>query len=176
MIHHLKTPLTEEQLTPLEAGDEIRLSGTIYTARDAAHKRLLGMIETDVALPFDPEGAVIYYVGPSPNKPGEVIGAAGPTTSYRMDEMTEPLLVLGLKGTIGKGKRDPKIAAMMLRYSAVYLIAIGGIGALMSASIVASEIIAFEDLGTEAVRKLEVVDMPLYVGIDTKGNDIYQSR
>ncbi len=173
MIHKLQTPLTEEQLKHLKAGDEVQLSGTIYTARDAAHKLLLEMIDRGETLPFELRGAVIYYVGPTPNKPGEVIGAAGPTTSYRMDDMTEILFKLGLKGSIGKGKRDKKIAQLMADYRGVYLIAIGGIGALMSSTILSSEVIAFEELGTEAIRKLEVNEMPLYVGIDPDGIDIY---
>jgi fumarate hydratase subunit beta len=157
----------------LKAGDEVLLSGIIYTARDAAHKLLLEMIDRGEDLPFDLQGAIIYYVGPTPNKPGEVIGAAGPTTSYRMDDMTEALFELGLKGSIGKGKRDEKIAKLMADHRGVYLIAIGGIGALMSSTILSSEVIAFEELGTEAIRKLEVKDMPLYVGIDPEGIDIY---
>lgn len=173
MIKKLKTPLDQEQILGLKAGDEVLLTGKIYTARDAAHKCLLDLIDQGSELPFDVEGSIIYYVGPSPNKPGEVIGAAGPTTSYRMDEMTLPLLKLGLKGTIGKGKRSSDIVSYMKKFGAVYLIAIGGIGALMSHSIKESRIIAFEELGTEAIRELYVEDMPLYVGIDAYGNDIY---
>lgn len=173
MIKRITTPLNDEQLFDLKAGDEVLLTGKIYTARDAAHKCLLDLIDQDSELPFNLEGSIIYYVGPSPNKPGEVIGAAGPTTSYRMDDMTLPLLKLGLKGTIGKGKRSDDIVGYMKEYGSVYLVAIGGIGALMSHSIKESRIIAFEELGTEAVRELYVEDMPLYVGIDAYGNDIY---
>jgi fumarate hydratase subunit beta len=173
MIYKLTTPLTDEKVMKLKAGDEVLLSGVIYTARDAAHKRLLELIEKDIPLPFDPTGQIVYYVGPSPSKPGEVIGSAGPTTSYRMDDMTEPLFEKGLRGTIGKGKRAASVATLMKAYRGVYFVAIGGIGALMSQSITKSEIVAFEELGTEAIRRLEVVDMPLYVGIDSMGNDIY---
>ncbi len=173
MIRKISTPLKEEEIVLLEAGDEVLLSGYIYTARDAAHKKLLQLIDEGKDLPFDVNGQVIFYVGPTPNKPGEVIGSAGPTTSYRMDEMTLPLLKLGLKGTIGKGKRSEDIKNYMNEYKAVYFIAIGGIGALISNSIKESEIIAFEELGTEAIRKLYVEDMPLYIGIDSYGNDIY---
>ncbi|MEA3423706.1 MAG: Fe-S-containing hydro-lyase [Bacillota bacterium] len=173
MIRKISTPLKKEEILLLKAGDEVLLSGYIYTARDAAHKKLLKLIDEDEDLPFDVNEQVIFYVGPTPNKPGEVIGSAGPTTSYRMDKMTLPLLKLGLKGTIGKGKRSEDIRNYMNEYKAVYFIAIGGIGALISNSIKESEIIAFEDLETEAIRKLYVEDMPLYVGIDSYGNDIY---
>jgi fumarate hydratase subunit beta len=173
MIRKISTPLKDEEIVLLETGDEVLLSGYIYTARDAAHKKLLQLIDEGKDLPFDVDGQVIFYVGPTPNKPGEVIGSAGPTTSYRMDEMTLPLLKLGLKGTIGKGKRSEDIKNYMNEYNAVYFIAVGGIGALISNCIKESEIIAFEELGTEAIRKLYVEDMPLYVGIDSYGNDIY---
>ena len=173
MIRKISTPLKEEEIRLLKAGDEVLLSGYIYTARDAAHKKLLQLIDEGKDLPFDLNEQVIFYVGPTPNKPGEVIGSAGPTTSYRMDKMTLPLLELGLKGTIGKGKRSEEIRNYMNEYKAIYFIAIGGIGALISNSIKESEVIAFDDLGTEAIRKLYVEDMPLYIGIDSYGNDIY---
>ncbi len=174
MIHHLKTPLAEADLQALRPGDEVLLSGIIYTARDAAHQRILTLIEEGGDLPFELSGQVIYYMGPSPTPAGAVIGACGPTTAYRMDEMTVPLLQRGLKGTIGKGKRSEKIAEAMKTYQSVYLIAVGGIGALYSQVVTSSEVIAFEDLGAEAVRKLRVKDFPLYVGIDCRGRDLYE--
>ena len=176
MIKKITTPLSNEDILSLNVGDEVLLTGIIYTARDIAHKRLLEMIEKAVELPFDVDGQVIYYVGPSPSKPGEVIGSAGPTTSYRMDDMTLPLLKKGLKGTIGKGMRSDEIVNYMKEFKSIYFIAIGGIGALMSNSIKKSKVIAFEELGTEAIRELYVEDMPVYVGIDAKGNNIYDKR
>jgi len=173
VIHYLKTPLEDQVLDRLQPGDEVLLSGIIYTARDAAHQRLMSLLEAGSPLPFDLKGQVIYYMGPSPTPKGAVIGACGPTTAYRMDDMTEPLLKNGLKGTIGKGSRSPKIREYLKTYHAVYLIAVGGIGALYSQMIEHSEIVAFEDLGTEAIRKLRVKDFPLYVGIDTQGRDLY---
>jgi fumarate hydratase subunit beta len=174
VIHRLKTPLAEADLQVLRPGDEVLLSGIIYTARDAAHQRILALIEAGEDLPFELSGQVIYYMGPSPTPAGAVIGACGPTTAYRMDEMTVPLLQRGLKGTIGKGKRSAKIAEAMKTYQSVYLIAVGGIGALYSQVVTSSEVIAFDDLGAEAVRKLQVKDFPLYVGIDCRGRDLYE--
>lgn len=172
---YLKTPISEDIIRSLKSGDIISLSGTIYTGRDAAHKRMCARLEKGESLPFDVFGQAIYYVGPSPTKPGEVIGAAGPTTSYRMDGLTLPLLEKGLRIMIGKGKRDKKVIDGMKKYGAVYLVAIGGAGAYISNSITSSEIIAYEDLGAEAVRKLEVKDMVLTVCIDSEGNNLYDN-
>lgn len=166
----LKSPFSEEEIRNLRAGDIVSLSGVIYTGRDQAHKRMCNAEE----LPFDIDGQGIYYVGPSPTKPGDVIGAAGPTTSYRMDDLTLPLLEQGLRIMIGKGKRDQKVIDGMKKYGAVYLVAIGGAGAFISNSIKKCDIIAYEDLGAEAVRRLEVEDMVLTVCIDSKGNNLYE--
>ncbi|WP_317316345.1 Fe-S-containing hydro-lyase [Peptostreptococcus russellii] len=170
----LKTPFSEEEIRNLKAGDIIKLSGTLYTARDAAHKRMCESIESGNKLKFDPKGQGIYYVGPSPAKPGEVIGSAGPTTSYRMDDLTLPLLENGLKVMIGKGKRADKIIQGMKKYNAVYLVAIGGAGAYISNCIKECEVIDYEDLGAEALRKLKVEDMILTVCIDSEGNNLYE--
>lgn len=172
----IETPFGIEQVKALKAGDKVLLSGTLYTARDAAHQRLINAIESGEKLPFDVEGQVIYYVGPAPNKPGEVLGSAGPTTSYRMDDLTIPLLEKGLKGMIGKGLRSDKVINGMIEHGAVYFAAIGGAGALISNCIVKSEIIAYEDLGAEAIRKLTVKDLPLYVVIDAFGNNLYETE
>jgi fumarate hydratase subunit beta len=170
----MTTPLVTEELQRLRAGDQVLITGIIYTARDAAHKRLITCIEQGEPLPFDVDGQIIYYVGPSPAKPDQVIGAAGPTTSYRMDAYTPTLLKLGLKGMIGKGSRSLEVREAMKTCGAIYFAAIGGAGALISASIMASEVIAYEDLGAEAIRKLEVVDFPAIVAIDSLGNNLYQ--
>ncbi|WP_304206313.1 Fe-S-containing hydro-lyase [Peptostreptococcus russellii] len=170
----LKTPFSEEEIRNLKAGDIIKLSGTLYTARDAAHKRMCESIESGNKLKFDPKGQGIYYVGPSPAKPGEVIGSAGPTTSYRMDDLTLPLLENGLKVMIGKGKRADKVIQGMKKYNAVYLVAIGGAGAYISNCIKECEVIDYEDLGAEALRKLKVEDMILTVCIDSEGNNLYE--
>ncbi|SEN63898.1 fumarate hydratase subunit beta [Peptostreptococcus russellii] len=170
----LKTPFSEEEIRNLKAGDIIKLSGTLYTARDAAHKRMCESIESGDKLKFDPKGQGIYYVGPSPAKPGEVIGSAGPTTSYRMDDLTLPLLENGLKVMIGKGKRADKVIQGMKKYNAVYLVAIGGAGAYISNCIKECEVIDYEDLGAEALRKLKVEDMILTVCIDSEGNNLYE--
>lgn len=170
----LKTPFSEEEIRNLKAGDIIKLSGTVYTARDAAHKRMCESIESGNKLKFDPKGQGIYYVGPSPAKPGEVIGSAGPTTSYRMDDLTLPLLENGLKVMIGKGKRADKVIQGMKKYNAVYLVAIGGAGAYISNCIKECEVIDYEDLGAEALRKLKVEDMILTVCIDSEGNNLYE--
>lgn len=167
-------PLNEEAISTLHAGDAVLLSGTVYTARDAAHKRLHEMIEKEETLPFDLKGAVIYYVGPTPAKPGQVIGSAGPTTATRMDAYSPELLDLGLKGMIGKGRRGDKVKEAIVRNKAVYFVACGGAGALLSHSIIKAEPVAFEDLLAEAIVKLEVKDMPLFVGIDAEGKDIYE--
>ncbi|MGE4276087.1 MAG: Fe-S-containing hydro-lyase, partial [Lawsonibacter sp.] len=161
MQYILTTPVTREQLAPLKAGDTVLLSGTVYTARDAAHKRLMELLDTGSPLPFPLEGSAIYYVGPTPERPGEVIGSAGPTTSGRMDAYSPRLLDLGLSVMIGKGARNQAVKDAVVRNGAVYLAALGGAGALMAASVRSLEIICWEDLGCEAVRRLEVQDFPL---------------
>lgn len=175
-IKHISTPLTQEKLKDLKSGDSVLISGTIYTGRDAAHQRLVDAINNGEKLPFDPKDAIIYYVGPAPTKPGNVIGSAGPTTSYRMDDLTVPLLELGLTGMIGKGLRSQTVIDSMKKNGAIYFAAIGGAGALIANTIKECEIIAFEDLGPEAVRKLTVVDFPAVVVIDTKGNNLYETE
>ena len=170
----INTPLNDEKIIDLKAGDQVLLSGTIYTARDAAHKRLVKLIENKNKLPFELENACIYFVGPTPTKPGETFGSGGPTTSGRMDKYSPILLDLGLKAMIGKGYRSDEVKKSIIRNKAVYLGAIGGTGAAISKCIKKCEIIAFEDLGTEAIRKLEVKNMPLTVIIDSKGNDLYE--
>ena len=174
MIKKITTPLNDEQLSDLKAGDEVLLTGKIYTARDAAHKCLLDLIDQGSELPFILEGSIIYYVGPSPNKPGEVIGAAGPTTSYRMDFFTPKLIENGLKGMIGKGSRSPEVVAAIKKYGAVYFGAIGGIAALTAKCAKKVELVAYEDLGPEAIRKITMENMPLIVVNDACGNDLYQ--
>ena len=174
MEKRIYLPLTEEKTVNLKAGDNVLLSGIIYTARDAAHGRLVKLIEEKEKLPIELKDAVIYYVGPTPEKPGQVIGSAGPTTSYRMDDLTVPLLERGLKVMIGKGKRSEEVINSMIKNKAVYLAAIGGAGAYISNTIKKCEVIAYEDLGPEAVRKLEVEDLQLIVAIDCYGNNIYE--
>ncbi|MCA1990106.1 MAG: Fe-S-containing hydro-lyase [Desulfarculus sp.] len=170
----LTTPLTSETLRELKSGDRVLLNGVVYTGRDAAHKRIVEAMEAGGQPPFPLEGAAIFYVGPSPAPPGRVIGAAGPTTSYRMDAYAPYLIAHGLKAMIGKGKRGEEVKAAMVRHGAVYLAAIGGAGALMARSITEAEVIAFPDLGPEAVRRLVVKDMPLFVVNDVHGGDLYQ--
>ncbi len=170
----LTTPLTKESVKDLKPGDNVLISGIIYAARDAAHKKLMERLDNGEGLPFDIRGAVIYYVGPSPTKEGEVIGSAGPTTSLRMDAYTPRLLDLGLLGMVGKGKRNDEVKAKMLEYGAVYFAAIGGAGALIKKTIISQETIAYEELGPEAVRKLVVKDFPVTVIIDSKGKDLYE--
>ena len=155
----LKTPCTSEDIEKLKCGDVVKISGVLYTGRDQAHKRMVAALKEGKELPFDVCGQAIYYVGPAPNKPGEIIGSAGPTTSYRMDDLTVPLLEKGLKIMIGKGKRNDVVIEGMKKYKAVYLAAIGGAGAYISNSIKKCEVIAYEDLGAEAVRRLEVEDL-----------------
>ncbi len=169
----LTTPLTEEKVKQLKIGDEVFLSGVIYTARDAAHKKLVDLLNNNQKLPFNPEGSVIFYVGPTPAQPGHVIGAAGPTTSYRMDPYVNDLLKVGVKGMIGKGSRSKEVIEGLKKYNAVYFGATGGAGALLSKRIKKVELIAFEELGPEAIRSLEVEDMPLIVINDADGNDLY---
>jgi len=172
--YHLTTPLSSEDTRQLVAGDTVYLTGVLYTARDAAHKRLVALIEKGEALPFDLEGSVIYFVGPTPPKPGDPIGSAGPTTSYRMDSFSPTMLKNGSKGMIGKGKRNQAVKDACMEYDGIYFGATGGAGALLGKLIKSAEVIAYPELGPEAVRKLEVVDFPVTVINDTKGNDLYQ--
>lgn len=175
MEYKLTTPLTKEALAPLRAGDTVRLSGVVYTARDAAHKRMMDLLDAGQPLPFPVEGSAVYYVGPTPERPGQVIGSAGPTTSGRMDAYSPRLLDLGQAIMIGKGARNLAVKEAVVRNGAVYLAALGGAGALMADSVKELEVICWEDLGCEAVRRLEVKDMPLTVILDGSGNDLYQS-
>ena len=175
MEYRLTTPLTREALAPLRKGDLVYLSGVIYTARDAAHKRLVALAREGKELPFPIENATIYYVGPTPAKPGQVIGSAGPTTSYRMDAYSPTLIALGETGMIGKGRRSQEVIDAMKAHGAVYFGAIGGAGALLARCIKKAEIVAYEDLGAEAVRRLEVEDMPLVVVIDSLGGNLYET-
>lgn len=172
----INTPLTEEKVSSLKAGDYVYITGTIYSARDAAHKQMSEDLRLGKALPFELSNNIIYYLGPTPAKPGQVIGSAGPTTSSRMDKYTPELLDLGLKGMIGKGKRDYNVIEAIKKNKAVYFAAIGGAGALLSKKIKSSIVIAYDDLGTEAVRELEVEDFPVVVVIDIEGNNLYQVR
>lgn len=174
MEKRITMPLTEEKVRGLKAGDSVLLSGVIYTARDAAHKRLVDLLEKGESLPIDVKDSVIYYVGPSPAKPGMPIGSAGPTTSYRMDAYTPQLLDQGLKGMIGKGKRSEEVIESMKKNGAVYFAAIGGAAALMAKCVKKAEIITYEDLGAEALRRLEVEDLPIVVVIDCEGNNLYE--
>lgn len=171
---HLTNPISKQELLKLKAGDRVLLSGTIYTARDAAHKRMFETLQKGEELPFNVEGQTIYYVGPTPAKPGHVIGSAGPTTSGRMDKYTPALLDLGLKGMIGKGCRSSKVIESMKKNNAVYFAAIGGSGALIARTIRSVKVIAYEDLGPEAIYKLTIKDFPAVVIIDHDGNDWYQ--
>ena len=175
MAKYITAPLTKEQARSLRAGESVLLSGTVYTARDAAHKRLCELVEQGKPLPFPIEGAVIYYVGPSPARPGQAIGSAGPTTSYRMDAYAPTLLRLGELGMIGKGKRSPAVVEAMRETGAVYFGAIGGAGALLSQCVKSAQLICYEDLGAEAVRRLEVENLPLTVVIDSQGNNLYET-
>ena len=170
----LVPPLTDVDVDRLKIGDRVLISGAIYTGRDAAHKRLVDLIQDGKPLPLDIQGQIIYYVGPSPAKPGRPVGAAGPTTSYRMDAYAPELIRLGLKGMIGKGSRNQDVRDAMTRYKAIYFAAIGGAGALMAQAIQRSDVIAYEDLGPEAIRRLEVVEFPVIVVNDARGNDLYE--
>ena len=170
----LTSPLTDQDVLQLNIGDMVLVSGVIYTARDAAHKRLIDLLAAGEPLPMDLAGQIMYYVGPSPARPGRVIGAAGPTTSYRMDSYAPTLIKLGLKAMIGKGKRAPSVIDAMKTYKAVYLGATGGAGALISQRIKAAEVIAFPELGPEAVHRLEVEDFPAIVINDCQGGDLYE--
>ena len=174
MDKHIQAPITKEVSESLRAGDYIYITGTIYTARDAAHKRMDEALARGEKIPFDPTDATIYYVGPTPAKPGAVIGSAGPTTSGRMDAYAPTMMSVGARGMIGKGARLPEVVEAMKKYSGVYFGAIGGAGALLAKCIKKAELIAYEDLGAEALRKLYVEDMPLVVIIDCEGNDLYK--
>ena len=174
MEKYIHAPLDAETISGLRAGDFVYITGTIYTARDAAHKRMSEALAKNEMLPITLENNIIYYLGPSPASEGRPIGSAGPTTAGRMDKYTPELLDLGLKGMIGKGKRSAAVKEAIIRNGCVYFAAIGGAGALLSKAITESEIIAFEDLGTEAIRKLEVVDFPVIVVMDANGNDLYE--
>jgi len=173
-IKRLRPPLSEADVRSLKTGDEVVITGVVYTARDMAHKRLCESIEAGRQPPFKFEGAIIYFVGPTPAAPGRVIGAAGPTTSSRMDAFSPKLIAGGLRAMVGKGYRNDAVREALKQYGAVHLSAIGGAGALLSKHIVAAEIIAYEDLGTEAIRKLEVVDFPAIVAYDCYGNTVYK--
>lgn len=175
MAISIKTPISREDVRKLKAGDSCLISGVIYTARDAAHKRLCELVAAGKELPFDVKDSVIYFVGPTPAKPGQAIGSAGPTTSYRMDAYSPTLIAQGQTGMIGKGKRGPEVIAAMKEHGAVYFGAIGGCGALLSKCIKKAEIVAYEDLGAEAIRRLEVEDFPVIVIIDSEGNNLYES-
>lgn len=175
MEKHITLPLTEELARTLHAGDMVYLTGTVYTARDAGHKRMCEALAQGKPLPFDPTDATIYYVGPTPTKPGQVIGSAGPTTSGRMDAYAPTMMRVGARGMIGKGARLPEVVEAMKQYGGVYFGAIGGAGALLAKCIKKCELIAYEDLGAEALRRLYVEDMPLFVIIDSEGNNLYES-
>jgi len=173
-IKKLQAPLAEADVRSLRAGDEVLISGVVYTARDMAHKRLCETVEAGGQLPFELDGAIIYFCGPTPARPGRVIGAAGPTTSSRMDAFSPKLIAKGLKAMIGKGYRGDEVREALKKYCAVHLSTIGGAGALLSQHIVTAEVIAYEDLGTEAIRKLQVVDFPAIVAYDCYGNSVYK--
>lgn len=174
MEKKIKAPLIKEEIENLKSGDYVYITGTIYTARDAAHKRMFEALEKGENLPMKLDDNIIYYMGPSPAREGRPIGSAGPTTASRMDKYTPKMLDLGLKGMIGKGKRSSEVQSAIIRNQAVYFAAVGGAGALLSKSIKKSEVIAYDDLGTEAIRKLEVEDFPVIVVIDSEGNNLYE--
>lgn len=175
MEQHIKAPMSKEDARKLKAGDYVYITGTIYTARDAAHKRMYEALEKGEALPMEMKDNIIYYMGPSPAREGRPIGSAGPTTASRMDKYTPALLDMGLTGMIGKGKRSDAVREAIVRNGAVYFAAVGGAGALLSKSIKTSEVIAYDDLGTEAIRKLEVENFPVIVVIDPEGNNLYET-
>jgi fumarate hydratase subunit beta len=170
----LKTPLADADVEKLKAGDKVLLNGVIYTGRDAAHKRLYDLLLEGKPLPIEVKGQVIYYVGPAPAKPGQVIGSAGPTTSGRMDAYSPKLIEIGLKGMIGKGMRKKEVVEAMKKYKAVYFAATGGAGALLAKAIKKAQVVAYDELGPEAINRLEVEDFPVIVVNDTKGNDLYE--
>ena len=175
MDRHILAPISKEEIAKLQAGDYVYITGTIYTARDAAHKRMQETLERGEALPIELESNLIYYMGPSPAREGRPIGSAGPTTSSRMDKYAPTLMELGLAGMIGKGKRSQAVMDAIVRNKAVYFAAVGGAGALLSKSILKSEVVAYDDLGTEAIRKLEVKDFPVIVVVDKDGNNLYET-
>jgi len=175
MEYHINAPVSKEDAQKLKAGDYVYLTGTIYTARDAAHKRMKETLDKKENLPFDIKGNVIYYMGPSPAREGRPIGSAGPTTASRMDRYTPQLLDLGLGAMIGKGKRSKEVINAIIRNQSVYFAAVGGAGALLSKCIVSSNVIAYDDLGTEAIRCLEIKDFPVIVVIDSEGNNLYET-
>lgn len=174
MEKHITVPFDKETAKSLKAGDYVYLTGVIYTARDAAHKRMDESLNNGDKLPIDINGNVIYYMGPSPAREGRPIGSAGPTTATRMDKYTPRLLDMGLTGMIGKGKRQPKVKEAIVRNNAVYFAAVGGAGALLSQRILKSDVVAYDDLGTEAIRRLEIENFPVIVVIDSEGNDLYE--
>lgn len=172
--HRIETPVTDEVIEKLKAGDRVFITGHLYTGRDSAHKKLIELVKEGKELPMDVKGQFIYYVGPTPARPGKPIGSAGPTTSYRMDSFAPTLHSLGLKGTIGKGSRSEEVKESLRKYKAVYLASVGGAGALISKSIEGSEVIAYPELGPEAIRKVEVKDFPCIVINDMYGGDLYE--
>lgn len=176
MDKYISTPLTTEIVETLQAGDYVYITGTVYTARDAAHKRMYESMKEGKNIPFELKDNIVYYLGPTPEREGQVIGSAGPTTSSRMDKYTPLLLDNGLKGMIGKGRRNKDVIDSMIKNKAVYFAAVGGAGALLSKKIKASEVIAYEDLGTEAIRKLYVEEFPVIVVIDAGGNNLYEMK
>lgn len=175
MDREILAPIDKKTAKELRAGDYVKITGTIYTARDAAHKRMAEALENGNKLPIDIEGATIYYMGPTPAREGSVIGSAGPTTASRMDKYAPRLLDMGMVGMIGKGKRTKEVAEAVVRNEGVYFAAVGGAGALLSKCIISSEIVAYEDLGTEAIRRLTVKDFPVIVVMDSKGNNLYET-
>ena len=176
MEYHIQVPCSRQEFQKLKAGDYVYLTGIIYTARDAAHKRMEEALDQGKRVPFPLENNLIYYMGPSPAREGRPIGSAGPTTASRMDRYTPRLLNLGMGGMIGKGKRSPEVAEAIKRNQAIYFAAVGGAGAVLSKKIIASKVIAYEDLGTEAIRELQVQDFPVIVVMDCHGNDLYQTE
>lgn len=172
-VHRITTPLTDEMVAAIRAGDQVLISGKVYTARDAAHKRMVEQLERGEALPFDPRGQIVYYVGPTPPKPGQVIGSAGPTTSYRMDKFTPALLAQGIKAVIGKGYRSQEVKDALVQHRGLYLVSTGGAGALLARTITEARVVAYEDLLAEAVRELEVKDFPTICIHDIYGGDQY---
>jgi len=173
-VKKITTPLSDADAASLRVGDKVSITGVIYTGRDAAHKRLVELLDAGKQLPFDPEGQIIYYVGPAPAKPGKPIGSAGPTTSYRMDAYAPRLIEVGLKGMIGKGSRSAEVVDAMKKHRAVYFAAVGGAAALIAKRIKSKELVAYEDLGPEAIFRLEVEDFPVIVANDVSGEDLYQ--